>query len=62
MLVGICGLFATWLLGRLWKELGQNGAGRAFCPRPYGVLAGMVMSGTALQGGDTKVFPGLWEF
>lgn len=31
-------------------------------PGPYGGLAGVVISGPALQGGDTKVFPGLWEF
>lgn len=31
-------------------------------PRPWGGLAGILVSGLAFQGGDTKVFPGLWEF
>lgn len=41
--MGSCGLGATWLLGRLWKELGQNGAGRAFCPEILGHVEGWLM-------------------
>lgn len=64
--MGSCGLDATWLLGTLRKEPSQNGEGKVLCPEipghVEGGLAGVVMSGLALQGGDTKVFPGLWEF
>lgn len=33
----------TWLLGRLWKELGQNGVGRALCPEILGLVNGWLV-------------------
>lgn len=41
--MGSCGLGATWLLGRLWKELGQNGVGRALCPEILGLVNGWLV-------------------